>query len=1233
MPPRIAKQLSVLDHLRSKTMYAGSREKQSKVAYLYDAQSKEITEREVIYSPNLYKIIVEIIENAADHYKRCIEEKNHVSEIRVSFDKSTGIISCYNDGPGINCSKVKTVDGIEMLNAEMIFTKPMSGDNFDATSDNISIGTNGFGIKLAAVGSKFIELETIDTDNEIHFKQRTEDQLRVINPPEIKKASAKEKSFTRFTFLPDYEFMGYKMEDAEKDNLHLETMIHNRLVQLWCCIDCDIYFNDSKIDFPSTGTHFKILPRLFPDVASYHYTCIGQWEVAVGLSTVGYKAYTFVNSGYIELGTHIDKIRNLLIENFKPRTEKILNKMGMKFNKNLIEGLLFIFIRAEIKNPEFSSQIKDKLDMNINKFKDLTFRASDYDQIWSMLEAVIIERCQSHNPEKSVRVSRSKVMVEKGQDARYAAHKTYAKKCYLWVAEGDSALQCVKRAMNSRETTMNAEYHGYYSIQGVPLCARKQIVRKTDTIIERKERLKEDARFADLVKLLGLDYTKKYTTADEINSLRYGSLVIITDQDEDGKGNIFPLILDFIAIFWKNLIKAGYVKFYNTPIIKCFPLSKKHKYTQEFFFINDYKDWLIKNYGSENSIQVNKDYRIEYFKGLGSHAKEDTPHMFEDYESKMTTIVYDGQAEETLQWFYGNDADRRKTLLKYPPKDEIKDMKTLTITDQCMINSASYMRDNIKRKIPNLNDGLNPAQRNILYVMSRIYKNKAQKTTTKLPSLIGEIIKMTGYHHGDTSLTDTYIKMAHSFPGSNNLPFLMDTGSFGTLSSNGNDAAAARYLSSSLNKRLFFEMFPEDDFSLLPQRYDEGKHVGPEYFSSIVPIALLEDLHIPAHGWAVHIYACHIKDVFKNVRSLINGSIKKAKPMRLWLNKLETELRTTQSGKTYSVGIYSGPDKEGVFHIKGLPLTTYPGLYNSSEGRYALLVLEDRNNDEKDGKDKDTKAAKAVKQTKKDLKVLEIEDRSSDYHLEMYFKIDPKKINYIKENYGNRDFDCWEDYFNLKCHVSPLLNFLNDKDEVVSYASNEDALMEWFVVRKELYGKRMRRKLLMIEMEIAYLENIVRFAKEHTKYKINDSTDTATATQLLEKEGYLGLNTRILNNPGLRSDDEIRKQFYISNDADELGEDESVIKVGKYDYLFNLNYKQKMKESITRNLDKLSELQKEKEKYESDTKPFVGAQTWLNELDTLEATIRLGLSVDWWYGEREKSVYNTQKKNKVNIVS
>lgn len=71
----------------------------------------------------------------------------------------------------------------------------------------------------------------------------------------------------------------------------------------------------------------------------------------------------------------------------------------------------------------------------------------------------------------------------------------------------------------------------------------------------------------NLVKILGLQYGKKYQDSSEMKSLRYGHLMIMADQDQDGS-HIKGLVINFIHHNWPNLLKLNFIEEFITPIVK-----------------------------------------------------------------------------------------------------------------------------------------------------------------------------------------------------------------------------------------------------------------------------------------------------------------------------------------------------------------------------------------------------------------------------------------------------------------------------------------------------------------------------------------------------------------------------------------------------------------------------------------------------------------------------------------
>ena len=136
-----------------------------------------------------------------------------------------------------------------------------------------------------------------------------------------------------------------------------------------------------------------------------------------------------------------------------------------------------------------------------------------------------------------------------------------------------------KGLSNKHLTKWIWEYNGILSIQGVPINARRSVLEIQDPktgekrILPRK-RLIDNERFNSLINIVGLDYKKKYLNGHK-NQLNYDRIIVAVDQDTDGKGNIFGLILGFISKFWPNLIKRRFVQRMNTPIVRAKSKIKK----------------------------------------------------------------------------------------------------------------------------------------------------------------------------------------------------------------------------------------------------------------------------------------------------------------------------------------------------------------------------------------------------------------------------------------------------------------------------------------------------------------------------------------------------------------------------------------------------------------------------------------------------------------------------------
>jgi DNA topoisomerase-2 len=69
----------------------------------------------------------------------------------------------------------------------------------------------------------------------------------------------------------------------------------------------------------------------------------------------------------------------------------------------------------------------------------------------------------------------------------------------------------------------------------------------------------DNSEVSNLLKIIGLNFKEKYESRESLKQLRYGKLMIMTDQDHDGS-HIKGLIINFVHFQWPNLLKHGFVE-------------------------------------------------------------------------------------------------------------------------------------------------------------------------------------------------------------------------------------------------------------------------------------------------------------------------------------------------------------------------------------------------------------------------------------------------------------------------------------------------------------------------------------------------------------------------------------------------------------------------------------------------------------------------------------------------
>jgi DNA topoisomerase-2 len=1246
------KQKSQLEHCKiSPGMYIGSVKPDT--IPMYVLEEDKFSMREIKFTTGLLKIFDEVLVNATDHYTNY---PKLVKNIDVTFNVDTGEILVRNNGPGIPVDMVETLNDGTMYRPQAIFTQFLSGDNFDdedeIKQERIVGGQNGLGSKISAAYSDLFQIETYDENTGILYKQGFIDRLNVIDTPIIKKV--KDSGYTQVKFLPNYKAFGYKKytKSIGEDILKLiEARVYHTAVFVGA--GCQVSFQGKPIVFGNSKPVIQCYAEMYLQntYGSYHTTLVHPTkkhlniDVVIGISDGHFRNSSIINGiSVYNGGTHIKWITGEITKNIMPKVEALVTgvKSGdKKIHPNIILNNLFIFVKCSVSNPLFDSQTKSTLTTPQSTFEVFKFKAKDWAPIWTLVQPHVMETLIGKLKDKpKTRVTRGKILLKKGDDAKFAGNKTHAKRCTLFIAEGDSAMGLIDDGINHDKTDLDRNYCGTYSIQGVPVNARKEVTSipdiKNDTVIRlRTEKLQKNVRFENLVKLLGLDYEKKYemgTTAGdkEMESLRYGRVVVATDADVDGKGQIFGLLINFFDLFWPDLIKRGYVSRFNTPIIRAFPRNTKD-YVMEFYSINQFENWIQEKFGGDQEL-AGKRYNINYYKGLAGNDTFEIVPTFSNFEKKLTIYNHDTAAQDNLDVYFGKSTDDRKDVLAVPvSRDDIEACDRSNVVDISAFlktDVKEFQRDNIIRKLPHVMDGMVPSRRKTLFG-ARL--NKTMETTkVKVVNFTGNVMEKTGYTHGDASLSQTIIKMAQSYCGAKNMPFLIGLGRFGTRKKGGKDAGSPRYISIKINRDLSNAVFPREDDPLLPYTFDDGERTEPEYYCPIVPMAVLESMHIPATGWTIHLWARDFQSVMRNVRNMVSGETKKCKKLGIWMRGNHSSLRIASDGKEYMVGKYIYDKKKNTVTITELPISVFNVKYirnvaYTKDNTYIKEIknVEDYSNyDEVKNVDNinivfelmpgamttiETKYAAALKSGRAintvDKSVDTVVEAVGDIDLNADVDADVLESDIMAAMNYRVDplFDAIEEFFKLRLCINSNLNVIDKTGEVLELRYYGSIVNIWFQERKRLYGERIERMKTVMELYIQYLENIIRFVRERDTMKITNKTTEAQFNSILGTNGYQKFNKSVLLNPGYNQTGDLDKLI--------LGGDAS------YDYIINLTNKAMLKESnIKREAElkaKREELKTIMEDYNTNDGHFIGQKTWLRELDHLEPIVMRGIKNGW----------------------
>uniref|UniRef100_A0A8C5D7L1 DNA topoisomerase 2 n=1 Tax=Gadus morhua TaxID=8049 RepID=A0A8C5D7L1_GADMO len=1051
---RVYQKKTQLEHilLRPDT-YIGSVEPVTQQLWVFD-EDVGMNLREITYVPGLYKIFDEILVNAADNKQR----DKHMTTIKINIDPESNTISVWNNGKGIPVVEHKDE---KMYVPALIFGHLLTSSNYDDEQKKVTGGRNGYGAKLCNIFSTKFTVETACKEYKHSFKQTWQNNMTKTAEPKIKHFDSED--FTNVTFQPDLS--KFNMEKLDKDIVALLTRRAYDIAG--SCRGVKVVLNGKKLPVTGFRSYVDLYVKDKLDETGVALKVVNEsvsdrWEVGLAMSEKGFQQVSFVNSiATTKGGRHIDYVVDQIVSKLIEVVKK-KNKAGVSVKPFQVKNHIWVFVNALIENPTFDSQTKENMTLQTKSFGSKCLLSEKF--IRAATNCGIVEsilnwvkfKAQTQLNKKCSSVKYSKIKgIPKLDDANDAGGR-HSSECTLILTEGDSAKSLAVSGLG----VIGRDRYGVFPLRGKILNVREA----------SHKQIMENAEINNIIKIVGLQYKKSYEDPESLKSLRYGKIMIMTDQDQDGS-HIKGLLINFFHHNWPSLLKHTFLEEFITPIVKV----SKNKVDLAFYSIPEFDEW-------KQNTENYKTWHIKYYKGLGTSTSKEAKEYFSEMERHRIMFRYGGTEDDSAitlafskkktddrkEWLTNFMEDRRQRRLHGLPEQYLYGTQTRHLSYNDFINKELILFSNSdnERSLPSLVDGLKPGQRKVLFTCMK----RNDKREVKVAQLAGSVAEMSAYHHGEQTLMMTIVNLAQNFVGSNNVNILQPLGQFGTRINGGKDAASPRYIFTMLSP-LARLLFPAVDSNLLKFLYDDNQKVEPEWYIPIIPMVLVNGAEGIGTGWACKLPNYDPREIVNNIYRML--SHQDPLPMLPRYKNFKGVIHELGQNQYLVSGEISVIDKNTV-EITELPVRTWTQAYKES-------VLEPM----LQGTDK-TPAL-----------INDYKEYHTDSTVKFLVRMSEEKLIQAEAAGLHKVFKLQS---SLTCNSMVLFDHMGC---LKRYDSVHDILREFFTLRLQYYKLRKDWLLGSLGADAAKLSNQARFVLEKIEGKVViENKSKRELIRMLVQKGY-----------------------------------------------------------------------------------------------------------------------------------
>ena len=498
----------------------------------------------------LHHLVYEVVDNAVDE---ALAGHNDLVDVTIHPDNS---VTVRDAGRGI---PVDTIEDQEQSALTVVLTKLHAGGKFGGEGYKVSGGLHGVGLSVVNALSETLIAE-VRRDGKVYRQEFS----RGVPTTEIEVADSTDDTGTTIFFLPDSEIF-------EETEFSPSTLAQRLRETAFLTRGLRIILRDDRAGGQTQEFHYEGGIKDFvahinsgKDASHKHIvyfegeTDDGQLELAMQWNNSYVESvFSFANNiNTSEGGTHLSGFRAALtgtINRYARDKGLLKEKEDNLEGEDVREGLAAV-ISVKLRNPQFEGQTKTKLGNP---------------PIESLVKTVVNQKLAEfleENPQDARQIINKTLSAARARQAARKARELTRRKsalensslpgkladctikdphsAELYIVEGDSAGGSAKQA---RDRT----YQAILPLRGKIINSEKNRINK---VLSNNE-------IQAMITAIGTGFGDEFN----IESLRYGRIIVMTDADVDG-AHIRTLILTFLYRTMRELVDRGHIYIAVPPL-------------------------------------------------------------------------------------------------------------------------------------------------------------------------------------------------------------------------------------------------------------------------------------------------------------------------------------------------------------------------------------------------------------------------------------------------------------------------------------------------------------------------------------------------------------------------------------------------------------------------------------------------------------------------------------------